>query len=148
MFRNRLGRTTLVVALIGFAWLMLSSWSADNARVRLASAMMAAFAVLLALGIAAPHRARWALRLGAGMIGVSYLIYFLVEVWRLLGGERQELRPGQPSATMAGLGVLVYAIPMIVFAISGYPGDRWRSVRDFLRDRRAGDDHDPAGNVR
>jgi hypothetical protein len=133
MFSNRPLRVTLAALLVGFAWLMLSTWPDDFVRVRVARSMMAAFALLLALGIVAPIRGRIALRLGAGIVGAVYVIYFGRELWHLVLGERQPLRPGQPSATMAGLGLLVYGVPMLIFAVSGYPGRRYRSVGDFLR---------------
>ena len=145
MFRSTPLRIGFAAALACFAWLMLSTWRTDTPSVRGASSMMAALALLVAVGIAAPTRGRIALRIGAGVIGTAYVVYFAVELWQLLRGESQRLRPGEPSALMAGIGLLVYAVPMLIFAVAGYPGERYRSLADFFKgktdDERAG----PAG---
>lgn len=75
-----------------------------------------------------------------GVIGLSYVVYFVAELAKLLGGERQPLAPGQPSATMAGLGLIFYSVPFLIFAISGFPGKRWQSLGDFWKSKEAEDD--------
>jgi hypothetical protein len=148
MFRNRLIRIMLTAVLAAFAWAMLSTWPTDSPKVRVAGSMMVALALPLAGGVAAPTRGRFALRVGAGIIGLAYVGYFVIELWQLLRGDRQPLRAGEPSATMAGIGVLIYAVPMLIFAASGYPGSRYRSLYDFLRGRVSRSEHENAHNER
>lgn len=48
-----------------------------------------------------------------------YIIYFDTELLALLRGEPQKFQPGRPSALMAGFGILMWAIPLFVYTVSG-----------------------------
>lgn len=122
----------------------LSGWSTASHQVRFAMASLSILCVLLAVGIATCGRLLWALRLAAGAVGIAYVAYFVLQLWALLRGERQVLTPGQPSATMAGIALVVYAVPLLVFAISGFQGARWRTIRDFWHGRETAEERDRA----
>lgn len=130
MFQNRYFRVALVILLVAMVYVFLSDWSTDSYQSRGASAAMSAILTLFAIGIATQGRAMWALRIGAGIVGTAYLVFFAMELRALLQGQHQRLALGQPSATMAGLGVFFYAVPFIVFAVFGFAGTRWRTLRD------------------
>ena len=119
MIKSVVLRTFLVLALAGLTWMLLAGWATDSPRDRLMEASISAVVALGAIGIALPARAAWALRFVAGIVGVVYLLYFGAELWSLVSGQRQILRLGEPSATMAGLGLLFIGLPLLVFALSG-----------------------------
>ncbi len=144
MFQGRYFRAALVIVLVAMMFVFLSDWSTASRQVRIASVALSAILALFAVGIATQGRAMWALRASAGIIGSAYLVYFFAELRALLHGEPQRLAPGQPSATMAGLGVVIYAVPFLVFAISGFAGARWRTLHDWWIGRVADEDHGPA----
>ena len=98
---------------------MLAGWATDSPRTRVGTVAICGVVLLLVLGIALPKRAKWALRVVAGVIGAAYVVYFGAELWGLVAGHPQPLRLGQPSATMAGIGLLIFGIPMLVYALSG-----------------------------
>jgi hypothetical protein len=114
---SRGARWIIVAVLIVFSWMVLAGWATDTANQHLWDVGIAGFMLLLAVALIAPDRFRWALRIIAGVIGVGYFGYFATEAVSLLRGERQPLRLGQPSATMAGLGFLLYGIPALVYAL-------------------------------
>jgi hypothetical protein len=143
MFQSRYLRAALVILLVAMIFVFLSDWSTASRQVRIASVALSAILALFAVGIATQGRAMWALRVSAGTIGLGYLVYFFAELRALLHGEPQRLEPGQPSATMAGLGVIVYAVPFLIFAISGFVGARWRTLHDWWIGRDAGEDRGP-----
>jgi hypothetical protein len=99
-----------------FIWMVLSGWDTDTTKARIISAAVAGFMLLLVLGLVAPNRFVVALRVAAGMVALLYFGYFLTYVASLLRGERQEIRVGQPSALMAGIGLLIYGVPALIFA--------------------------------
>jgi hypothetical protein len=114
---SRPARWILIAFLLLFAWMMVSGWHRDPPRVRAMTAVFAGLMVLFALGIAWPSRFMLALRVVAASVAIAYLIYFVSEVRDLLRGEDQHLRPGRPSALLAGIGLLVYGVPAIIFAL-------------------------------
>ena len=114
---SRGARWTIIAFILLFAWMLLSSWSADSSRQRVVESGLIAFMFVLALGLAAPGRFRWALRVAAGMVAVGYLAYFIVEVTGLFRGDSQPLSLNRPNATAAGIGLLVYGVPALVFAL-------------------------------
>ena len=116
---SRGSRVVLILALLLFSWMALSGWATDPPRVRLFSAVFAAFMLMLAAGIAAPTRLRVLFRIVAGTVALVYGWYVVVEVRALLGGEAQNIRLGSPSAVMAGLGFLVFGVPALVYALGG-----------------------------
>ena len=116
---SRPARWILAAVLLAFAWLVLSGWASDTPRVRAISAVIAGLMVLGAAGAVAPTRLAWALHIVAGAASLGYIVYFVTEVVDLVRGEPQPLRLGQPSAVMAGIGLIVFAIPLGVFAVSG-----------------------------
>ena len=144
MFRSVPIRIVLILALIWFVWVILATWATDLPTARTVEAILASLCVFLIIGLAAPTRAFWALRLAAGIIGIGFVAYFAAELTSLMRGERQELRVGQPSAIMAGLSLVVYAVPCLIFAASGFTGRRWRGVGAFWRGEADREDHDPA----
>ena len=97
----------------------LSGWGTDSPRVRAISVLLASLMVIGAAGAVASNRLRWALHIVAGAVAMGYVWYFVDEVAALLRGEPQPIRMGQPSAVMAGIGLIVFAIPLGVFAVSG-----------------------------
>jgi ABC-type amino acid transport system permease subunit len=99
--------------------------------------------LLLALAIALPRTASWALRLVAGAVGGAYVVYFVSELWGLATGHPHPLAIGQPSATMAGLGLLIIGLPMLVFALSGTSLLR-HLIQERQRKQRGGSS-DPSG---
>jgi hypothetical protein len=114
---SRGARLILVAFLLLFVWMVLAGWSTDTPKQRVGSAVVAGFMLVLALGIAAPGRFIWALRVAAGAVAATYAVYFVTELVALLRGEPQPLVMGRPSATMAGLGLLVFGVPALVFAL-------------------------------
>ena len=116
---GRTSRWILSFCLVLLASMLLSGWSTDTLGARIASAMIAAFMLTLAACLLAPTRFRVAFRILAGAVALAFAAYFIGELWALFGGQVQPVRPGQPSALMAGLGFVVIGIPALVFAISG-----------------------------
>ena len=114
---SRGSRWLIIGVLLGFIWMVLAGWASDTTTQRLWDAGIAGFMLILAIGLAAPSRFRWALRVIAAIVGFGYLAYFAAEAVALLRGERQPLRLSQPSATTAGLGFLPYGIPALVYAL-------------------------------
>ena len=143
MFRSLPLRTALILALSWFIWVLFGTWDTDAPTARMVEGMLAALCLFLILGLAAPTRALWALRIAAGLIALGYIAYFLAEVAALLHGEHQAFRLGQPSALMAGFGLVAFAVPCLIFAVSGFPGERWTSFGSFFRRDTDPEDHDP-----
>jgi hypothetical protein len=143
VFRSRWVRAVLLLALLGFAWLMLAGWEVDSSRGRTGSVVLVAFALVLALGIAMPVRARWALRTSAGAISAAYLAYLRVEVWAMLHGKPQSLRRSDANAINALRGVLTFGVPLLLFAFGRRTGPDDHSARSTAGDASA--DRGPAG---
>jgi hypothetical protein len=116
---SRPSRYILAAILAAFTWMVLIGWDTDTGRVRAMDAGFAAFMLLLALGVLAPHRLKFTLRIVAAVVAVAYLTYFCSEVWPLLNGERQPIKLGAPSALMAGVGLLIFGVPALIFALGG-----------------------------
>jgi hypothetical protein len=114
---SRGARWTIIAFILLFGWMLLSDWSADSSRQRVVESGLIAFMLALALGLAAPGRFRWALRVAAGMVAVGYFAYFVSEVFGLLRGDAQELSVNRPNATAAGVGLLLYGVPALIFAL-------------------------------
>lgn len=76
-------------------------------------------AVTFAVGLLFPGRRRIALRVVAGAVVLLYIIYFDAELVALLRGEPQKFQPGRPSALMAGFGILMWAIPLFIYTVTG-----------------------------
>ena len=128
MIRSRFLRITLIAALLGFAGTMIMSWApGDRPAARAVSVGLVLLAITFAVGLAFPDRRRIALRIVAGTVVLVYVVYFAVYAWRLLHGEPQPFGIGRPSALMAGIGLLVWGIPLLVYALSG------RSLREHKR---------------
>ena len=137
MTRSYLLRAVLISALAGGVWLILSGWSTDSPRDRFVDASISLVVLFLAIGVALPERAFWAIRIVAGAVGIAYLAYFGWESWALLEGQQQVFRVGEPSALMAGFGLLVIGLPMLFFALSG---TGFRFLRHLLRQERSRSD--------
>ena len=116
---SRTSRWILSCCIALLAWMLLAGWSDVTVAAKIASAAVAAFMLTLAVGLLAPTRFRLAFRILAGVVALTFAAYFITELWALLGGRTQSFRPGQPSALMAGLGLVVIGIPALVFALSG-----------------------------
>jgi hypothetical protein len=114
---SRGARWIVVVFILLFVWMTLAGWQSDTPRARFFSALFAAFMLVLALGVAAPSRFLIALRIIAGIVAVAYLLYFVTQVAALLSGDEQHFQIGRPSAVMAGIGLFVYGVPAIIFAL-------------------------------
>jgi hypothetical protein len=114
---SRGARWTIIAFLLLFAWMSLYGWSSDTNAQRGFEIGFVAFMLALALGLAAPARFLWALRLVAGTVAAGYLAYFVFEVVKLLGGEKQPFSINNPNATAAGFGLLIYGVPALVFAL-------------------------------
>jgi hypothetical protein len=126
------------------AWIFLTGWDDATASQRVWSAGLAAFMLVGSFGVLAPTRFRIALRVIAGATAVGYIAYFVSELAALLNGQPQQFRIGQPSVLMAGLGLIVYAVPCLVYAIGI---ERTGILRIFDWTRRIGmaaDEHAPA----
>jgi len=115
---SRGARWTIIAFLVLFTWMIFSGWSTDTSAQRGFEIGLGAFLLALALGLAAPSRFLWALRLVAGTVAVGYFGYFAFEVIQLLRGEKQPFSLARPNATAAGLGLLIYGIPALVFALA------------------------------
>lgn len=114
------------------AWL----WHADPSGSPIVTFVVIGVMVLLAVAMLVPRRVRWPLRLVAGVIGGSYVVYFTLEAVLLLRGQRQPLTLGEPSTAVAGLALVIWAIPMLVFAITGrLPAQHRRAERAGPRER-------------
>ena len=147
MIRRYLLRAVLISALAGGVWLILSGWSTDSPRDRFIDASISLVALLLAIGVALPERAFWALRIVAGAVGIAFLAYFGWELWAFLQGQKQTVRLGEPSIVMAGLGLVVIGLPMLLFALGGIGSQFLRHLlgREQSRlDDESRDRHGPA----
>jgi hypothetical protein len=131
MIRSPALRVIVAVVVLLFAWMLLAGWSTETPRARLGLAGMAALLVLLALALLAPRRMAWAFRVLAGTVFVLYAAYFVDQARQLLGGASQPFALGRPSTLMAGLGLLVFGVPCLVFALSG----QWLPVHRVWRTR-------------
>jgi len=139
---SRLSRYILAAVLVLFSWMVLSGWDGDSRKVRAVDAALAAFMLLLALGVLAPRRLNVALRIVAAMVAVGYFAYFCGEVWALINGEHQVIRLGGPSALMAGVGMLIFGVPALIYALGGVTTG-W-VARVFARARGESASDDPA----
>ena len=135
---SRGARWFLAAVILLLIWMMLSGWDTDTEKARVGSAVISGFMALIMIGLVAPRRGVWALRLVAGIVALTSLAYFISQVAALLRGERQEFRIGQPSAVMAGLGLLVYGVPALIFALGA---KRVGLARLFSRKEPASDAH-------
>jgi hypothetical protein len=131
MLRSPTLRIVLAVVVLVFAWMLLAGWSSETPRARLVLGGMAALLVLFALALLAPRRMAWGFRVLAGTVFLLYAAYFVDQARQLLRGDAQPFVLGQPSTLMAGLGLLVFGIPCLVFALSG----QWIPVHRALRGR-------------
>ena len=110
-------RGVLLLALLGFAYLLLDGWEFDSARSHTGSVILVGLALLFAIGLAMPVRGRWALRSTAGIIALAYVVYLGFELWDLAHGKPQSLRRSEPSAFNALRGLLIFGVPLFLFAI-------------------------------
>lgn len=128
-------RVTLSAVLLLFCYMILAGWATDTPRARAIDAAVCAFMLLIVLGVNLPRRGFVLLRVASGMVALAYVWYAAAELWGLAGGASQPLAVGQPSATMAWLGLLVIGLPCTVFALSGVS-----LLRHWHPDRRSGAD--------
>jgi MFS family permease len=132
MIESRFLRAVLVAALLGFVALLVAGWSPDDTpTARAVGVGLVLLALTFAVGVIAPGRRRLALRIVAGVVVAFYLAYFGTYAWRLARGEPQPFVFGQPSALMAGIGLLVWGVPLLVYALSG------RTLREHAADEAA-----------
>ena len=113
MHLSTTSRIVLILALLGFVW-MVNAGPADptdapTTSQRVVGIIVSSVALLFALGLAFPRRGRVATRIVAGCVVLAYLAYFVTELISLLRGEPRPFRRGEPSALMAGIGLLVWA---------------------------------------
>lgn len=111
---SKSSRIFVAAILLLFSWMVLSGWETDPPKARAITAVVAGFMVLLAAGLVAPTRLRIVFRVIAGIVAAAYAWYFVDQLVRLIGGEPQQLRLGAPSALMAGVGLLVFAVPAFI----------------------------------
>jgi len=135
---SRGARSIIVAFILLFIWMTLAGWESDSPQTRLLSGLFSAFMLVLALGVAAPSRFLIALRTVAGTVAVVYLVYFVTQLAALLRGEEQHFQRGRPSALMAGIGLLVYGVPAIIFAL----GTERVGLARFFRPRDAASEDD------
>jgi hypothetical protein len=138
---SRGARWTIVAFILLFVWMTLAGWETDSPQSRLFAGLFSAFMLVLALGVAAPSRFLIALRIVAGTVAIAYLLYFLFELTALLRGEEQHFQRGRPSALMAGLGLLIFGVPAIIFALGA---ERVGIARIFRSRNAAPEDRDRA----
>jgi hypothetical protein len=112
-------RAVLAIALVAFAAFCLQLAWTEGGPGTWVLIVLALGAVTFAVGLIVPGRRRIALRLVAGVVVIGYLVYFGAELAALLRGGSQPLRVGGPSAMMAGVGVLVWGVPLLVYTLSG-----------------------------
>ena len=131
MIRSPVLRAVLVLALVGFAAFAIDLVWEDGGKEQGSTLMvgLALLALTAAVGFAFPGRRRIALRAVGAVIVLVYVAYFGVELVALLRGEKQPLNIGEPSAIIAGLGVLIWGVPLLVYALSG------RTLREHRRGR-------------
>lgn len=128
-------RLIVIIALVGFAWIVNTGWAVSTPVQRTAGIVLGGVALLLAAGLAFPQRGRAARRVVAGLIALVYLVYFVTELAKLIAGEPQPLGAGRTSALMAGVGLLFWGIPMLVYALGGPSliamiNPRWHAPED------------------
>lgn len=107
-----------------FAILMAIGRPEDTPTQRAGSMVVALLAVLLLLGLASPLRFRWAARMVTGAVFLIYLAFVCLEAWRAI-----QLRSvAGTSLVLALVGMLVWGIPALVFALSGaFPSEHRES---------------------
>ena len=129
MIQSPVLRIVLAAFVLLFAGMMVSDWGAEPPSRRWAIGIFVGLMVLFAIALLAPRRMRWAFRLLAGCIFLLYAGYFVDQARRLLSGTPQRFALGRPSTVMAGIGLLVFGIPCLVYALSG----QWIPVYRTLR---------------
>jgi len=129
-------RAILALALLAFAAFCLQiAWTEGGPGTWLLI-VMALVSVTFVVGLVVPCRQRIALRLVAGAVVLGYVAYFGMELVALFRGETQSLRVGGPSALMAGVGLLVWGVPLLVYTLSG------RTPRENAAQAAIAADHD------
>jgi hypothetical protein len=129
MIRSPVLRAAVALAALGTAAVLLMGWNGASTLQRIVAGLVAGFAVMLAAGMLAPARhRRGAMRVVAGLACAACLAYAIVEVVALLGGQAQPIRVGEPSAVMSLLLLLLAAIPLGIFAVSGRTMREWRQA--------------------
>ena len=119
MFTSPTLRAVLVLSLLAFtAFCLQVAWTEGGQGTWLLI-VMALVAATFAVGLIVPGRRRIVLRLVAGAVVLGYVIYFGAELVALLRGDAQPLRLGGPSALMAGVGLLVWGVPLLIYTLSG-----------------------------
>ena len=118
---SRPARWILVAFIVLLSWMTLSGWAESSTSERVFAAAFAGFMLTIAFGLAAPRHSVVAFRVVAGVVAVGFIAYFGSELVALLRGARQPIAVGRPSALMAGLGLLVWGVPALVFAVGGVP---------------------------
>ena len=136
-------RIVLIIALLGFVW-MLNAGVADATQAptltqRVASIVVSAIALLFAAGLAFPRRGRLATRIVAGCVLLAYVLYFVTELVAWFRGKEQTMEPGNTSVLLAAIGLVIWGIPMLVYALGGpSPLDilsgRWTNTRNGKRE--------------
>jgi Regulator of ribonuclease activity B len=119
MIQSPFLRTILVVALLAFAAFCVQVAWTEGGQGTWLLVVLALGSVTVAVGLVFPGRRRIALRLVAACVVIVYLIYFGAELFSLLRGTAQPIRLGQPSAIMAGLGILIWGVPLLIYSLSG-----------------------------
>ena len=103
MFRSLPLRIALILALSWFIWVLFGTWDTDAPTARMVEGMLAALCLILILGLAAPTRGIWALRIAAGLIALGYIAYFLAEVAALLHGSTRSYGSASRPRSWPGL---------------------------------------------
>lgn len=129
-------RAVLVLALLAFAAFCLQIAWTEGGKGTWILLVLALGAVTFAVGLILPGRHRIALRVLAGAVVVAYVVYFGIELTALLRGDAQPPRIGGPSALMAGFGILLWGVPLLVYSLSG------RTPRENATQAAIAADHD------
>ena len=108
----------LVAALVAFG-LYCVSFAVTEPDARGVGVLLALAALLFAAGLLFPGRNRLLLRTLAGAASLAYVAYFVQQLVALIAGQPQEFAVGQPSALMANLALLIIAMPLARYAVTG-----------------------------
>jgi hypothetical protein len=139
MVTNPVLRALLVLCLAGFVWaLWLPDPEGTPMKGQWLVIALTALAATFAVGLVFPTRARWALRVVAGLAaGVLFALFAYRVVLLVRHGPPRGGVLAIDSPLRTGLGLLLFGVPLLVFALSG------RSVQE----RRAEKNSEAAGGT-
>jgi hypothetical protein len=134
-------RGVLVLCLGIFVWAI---WAPDPQgapiQARLGLVALTVLAAIFAVGLVFPTRARWALRVVAGIgAGCLFSLFAYRVALFLVAGPPSGSVIAVDSPLRTGFGLLIWGVPLLIFALSGR-SSRERATDEEQKRREAGPD--------